>query len=60
MNDQAGILPLTNTPNSSAGILHSGAAYGGTLNECQRPKCECHECTQARWKMSLGALGQLK
>lgn len=46
-----------------AGIAMEGMmlqeSYGQALGH---PRCECHECTQARWKMSFqgqnqGALG---
>lgn len=43
---------------NSAGI----AAGSHTLSYLQQanlhPRCECHECTQARWKMSGGGLAQ--
>ena len=33
-------------------------AYAGIPNQIQPSRCECHECTQIRWKMSFQ--GQLQ
>lgn len=31
--------------------------HGLSNLEYQHPRCECHECVQARWRMSVGSLG---
>ena len=54
--NQAGLGSFQQADMNKAAIATSGYMQQLSLNP---PRCECHECTQARWRMSIGGLNGL-